>query len=308
MPKDIIAELRRTSVLDEVLLDGDELRRRLNEEDREETDRLLELVRYRPVLEAIFQNPLDRQDLERELGVSRASSHRFTKRLTELGLVERVDGKFRLTGYGEVVVDETFRFETNVRAGRRLAPLLETICEYHREFVIAPFADAVVTTASPEDPYAPVDRFVSLAAESETFRGFNTTQIVPFSVAGFHERLFAGTDAEVIYLPDAVERLLETYPERVADAVARGDLALRSRDALPYGLAIFDDRVGVGGYDPDTGTLRVFVDTDATIARDWAESVYELYRSDSEALADRPDVPDPASAGSTPLATTRRGD
>lgn len=282
MANDIIEDLKRASAFEEVWTDEDELVRRMSAEERLATDRLIEFIRYRPVLEALFQTPLDRQEIERRLDISRATSHRFTKRLIELGVVEKTDGEFRLTGYGEVVVDETFRYETNVRVARQLTPLLDVICEYHREFVIGPFADATVTTADPEDPYRPVNRFVSLARESEIFRGFNTTQMVPLSMEGFHRELIEDTETEVIYLPAAVETLLETYPERAAKAMERGHLALRSRDALPYGLAIFDERVGIGGYDEETGTLRVFVDTDAAIAREWAESVYELYREDSE--------------------------
>lgn len=284
MVNEIIEELKRSSMLDEVLLGGDELERRLNENEREETDRLIEFVRYRPMLEAVFQNPLDRGDIERELEISRATSHRFTKRLIELGLIRKTDRKFHLTGYGEVVLDEVFRFETNVRAGRRLAPLLDAICEYHREFVVGPFADAHVTTAEPANPYAPMERFVSLVDETETFRGFNTTQMAPPSIGTLGGGLFAGIDAEIIYLPETIETVLANDPRRTRSAIESGSLRLRSRDSLPYGLAIFDESVGIGGYDEDTGMLRVFVDTDAVIAREWAEGVYELFAADSEPI------------------------
>ena len=64
-------------------------------------------------------------------------------------------------------------------------------------------------------------------------------------------------------------------------------MRLHSRETLPYGLAIFDERVGIDGYDEDTGVLKVFVDTDAAIAREWAEGVYELFVADSEPLEER---------------------
>ncbi|QIB76470.1 hypothetical protein G3I44_11015 [Halogeometricum borinquense] len=71
----------------------------------------------------------------------------------------------------------------------------------------------------------------------------------------------------------------------MADSFERGHLQLRTREALPYGLAIFDERVGVGGYDDETGALRVFVDTDTDGARRWAEGVYEMYRQASEPVS-----------------------
>ncbi|WP_418286417.1 helix-turn-helix transcriptional regulator [Halorubrum sp. DTA46] len=255
--------------------------------DRVDTDSLGDVVRHRPVLEALRTEPLDRREIEERLEVSRATSHRFTRWLGEQGFVEKADGRFRLTGRGEAVADEVLRFEANVHTVHRLAPLLDTICEDHQEFVLEPFVDATVTLAEPNDPYRPVERFISLLKESETFRGFNTTHMAPLVLGGFHHQIFEETDTEIIYLPHIVEKLFETYPERAREAIDRGHLALRTRDDLPYGLAVFDERVGIGGYDETTGLMQVFVDTDASIAYEWAERVYAAVRADSDPLHER---------------------
>ncbi|MFD1647510.1 helix-turn-helix transcriptional regulator [Haloarchaeobius litoreus] len=252
------------------------------------TDFLGDLVRHGPVLESLRREPLDRREIEERLDVSRATSHRLTQWLDDQGLVEKVEGRFQLTGRGEAVADEVLRFEANVGTVHRLGPLLDAICEDHQEFVVEPFVDATVTVAAPDAPYRPVERFVALVDDSGTFRGFNTTHMAPLVLGAFHQRLFDGTDSEVIYLPSIVEKLFETYPERAAEAVERGHLTLRTRDDLPYGLALFDDRVGIGGYDERTGQMQVFVDTDSPIAREWAERVYASVRADSEPIdADR---------------------
>jgi predicted transcriptional regulator len=254
--------------------------------DRVDTDLLGDIVRHGPLLEALLEAPLDRREIEERLDVSKATSHRFTRWLAEHGLVEKVDGRFRLTGRGEVVAEEVLRFEANVRTAHRLTPLLDVICEDHREFVVEPFVDATVTVAEPDDPYRPVERFVALARDSTTLRGFNTTHMAPLVLGGFHRRVFEGTETEIVYLPHIAEKLFEAYPERATEAVERGHLTLRTRESLPYGLAIFDDRVGIGGYDETTGLMRVFVDTDAPIAREWAARVYDSIRADSEPLDD----------------------
>jgi hypothetical protein len=60
-------------------------RRRIGERltergERLSTDALVEVVRHGPVLEALFVDaPLDHRDVEERLGVSRATSHRFTR-------------------------------------------------------------------------------------------------------------------------------------------------------------------------------------------------------------------------------------
>lgn len=253
-------------------------------DNRVETDLLGDIVRHRPVLEALRTEPLDRREIEDRLDVSRATSHRFTRWLDEQGFVEKVDGRFQLTGRGEAVADEVLRFEANVRTVHRLAPLLNIICEDHQEFVLEPFVDAHVTLAEPDDPYQPVERFISLLSESETFRGFNTTHMAPLVLGGFHDQIFEQTDTEIVYHPHIVEKLFETYPERAHEAIDRGHLALRTRDDLPYGLAIFDECVGIGGYDEATGLMQVFVNTDDPIACEWADRVYASIRADSEPL------------------------
>jgi predicted transcriptional regulator len=252
--------------------------------ERVETDLLGDIVRHRPVLEALRAEPLDRREIEDRLDVSRATSHRLTQWLDEQGFVEKVEGRFRLSGRGEAVADEVLRFEANVRTVHRLAPLLDVICEDHQEFVVEPFVDATVMVAEPDDPYRPIERFVSLLGESETFRGFNTTHMAPLVLGKFHKRMFDDTDTEIIYLPHIVEKLFETYPTQASEAIDRGHLTLRTREDLPYGLAIFDECVGIGGYDETTGQMQVFVDTDSPIAREWAERVYASIRADSKPL------------------------
>ncbi|XVH31940.1 helix-turn-helix transcriptional regulator [Haloferacaceae archaeon DSL9] len=170
---------------------------------------------------------------------------------------------------------------------RRLEPLIESIYPAHQEFVVEPFANATVTGATLDDPYKPVSRVLSLLGETETLRGFNTTHVIPPMVAEARGDVFGGTDVELIHLPSTAETLLSRGSSGTRAAIDRGDLTLRIRGALPYGLALFDDRVGIGGYDEATGALGVFVDTDDPVAVAWAHGVYETYRGDSTPLGER---------------------
>lgn len=201
------------------------LGRRLDaRQKRVDTDRLGDIVRHGPVLEVLRDGPRDRREIEEALDVSRATSHRFPQWLDQRGFVEKVDGRFQLTGPGEAIADEVLRFEANVRTVQRLFPLLELICEDHQEFVLKPFVEARVTRAEPEDPYRPVERFLSLLGESDTFRGFNTPHMAPLVLGEFHQQIFEATETEIVYLPAIAEKLLETYPEQTRAAVDRGFL------------------------------------------------------------------------------------
>jgi predicted transcriptional regulator len=279
----------------EAILENERNRRYLGQRlddagDRIDTDLLGDIVRHGPILEALLEEPLDRREIEQRLDVSRATSHRYTQWLDKQGFVEKADGRFQLTWRGEVVAEEVLRFEANIQTAHRLTPLLDVICEDHREFIVEPFVDATIAVAEPEDPYRPAERFIALVNESETFRGFNTTHMAPLVLGEFHQRVFDDTDTEIIYLPHIMEKLFETYPERAREAIDRGHLALRTRDELPYGLALFDERVGIGGYDETTGLMQVFVDTDSPIACEWAERVYASVRADSNPLDSKTDL------------------
>lgn len=256
----------------------------IDADDRMATDDLVDVVRHGDVLEALSGEPMDRREIEAALGVSRATSHRLTRWLDERGMARKRDGRYELTGFGLTVLEETLRYERNLVTASRLEPLLEAICEDHQEFVIEPFGDATVTTATPDDPYRPVGRFLSLLESSGTLRGFNTTHMVPLAHSDSFDTVFEAVECEIIYLPGVVDTLFETYPERAEAAISDGHLRLRTRETLPYGLAIFDDRVGIGGYDERTGSMTVFVDTDAAIAREWAERTYEIFRDRSDPL------------------------
>ena len=39
--------------------------------------------------------------------------------------------------------------------------------------------------------------------------------MVPLALADVYDHLFDGIDTELIYLPDIVDNLLETYPDRL---------------------------------------------------------------------------------------------
>lgn len=55
-------------------------------------------------------------------------------------------------------------------------------------------------------------------------------------------------------------------------------------DLPPYGISIFDDRIAISGYNPDSGTVQMLIDTDAPEMREWAESIFEPYRREARPL------------------------
>jgi len=159
-------------------------------------------------------------------------------------------------------------------------------------FTLEMWADAVVTTAESADPYRPVNQFLSLLQDTDRFRfvGFTLALLEP-CMEDLCQRISEGMEAEIIDHPSVVEYIRTTYPDQSAEALESGNLTVPVHDDLPsYGVGIVDNRVAVSGYDPDSGTVQVLIETDAPEAREWAESIYRSYRRENPTLAlERPD-------------------
>lgn len=242
-----------------------------------DTAALITLIRRAPALAALREQPLDRRDLEDCLDVSKPTVHRLTRTLGEMGLVERTNGIFVLTELGEAVAGVVAEFTRSVETAYRLTPLFETIQDRYSDFDVAAFEDAIVTTAEPSNPYRPVQRCCSLIEETRTLRGFDTTMLSPQYVDTVHRRVCDGMESELVYPPAVAAHLSSMHPERMAEMIESGHLDFRIHADIPYGLVLFDERVGIRNYCKATGALRAFIDTDSPDVREWAETIYDTY-------------------------------
>lgn len=247
-------------------------------------DLLIDLIRRSPLLEALQQGPLDRGELQDHLDVSRATCHRHTRTLEELGVIERVDGRFQLTDAGRLVTDALTTFERKASSALQLAPVLDAVGDAPVDVDAEAFEGATVTSAEHGDPYSPVARFVALVSETETVRGFDVDVIAPVYMEEIQGRIVDGMETEAIALPEVAKNAIDDYPEKCMEACASGYLTINLLDDLPFALAILDDRVRIGVSERDSRQLRVFVDTDSPAVREWAETVYERYQREAVLL------------------------
>ncbi|MFW5959116.1 MAG: helix-turn-helix transcriptional regulator [Natronomonas sp.] len=247
-------------------------------------DLLIEVVRRAPMIKALQEEPLDRRELEQHLEISKSTAHRNTTLLAERGLVERLDGEYQLTEFGEAVADAVATFETDMRTTVRLAPLLDAVAGIQPRCPINAFSDATVTPADRGDPFGPLARFVSLVKETDTLQMFDSYAVAPTYMNEIHGRVLDGLETKVIERPDVVEDIIENYPKKCVELCASEFLTMRLHDELPFGLVILDSRIGVGVRDPDTDAPRAFVDTDDPKTRAWAETLFESYWSDATRL------------------------
>lgn len=246
-----------------------------------------EAVKRAAALTTLRDGPLTRAELVTALGVSRTTVHRTVQSLDARGLLVHPDGKLALSVLGATVADEAATYRRRINAANHLQPFLDTIDELPAGLDVGLFADARVTEMSQTNPYAPIGRFMALLRDSDSLSGFDTTTVAPIFVEEIGDQILGGMETDIIYLPAVVDELTTAYPGATAAAMNSGQLTLWTHDGLPFGLAIFDDCIGLGGYDPDSGVLRAFVDTDDPDARRWALDLFESYRE----TADRVELP-----------------
>ncbi|WP_232703278.1 helix-turn-helix transcriptional regulator [Halobacterium wangiae] len=244
----------------------------------------IESIKRADTLDALHEGAMDRADLMATLDVSRTTVHRVVRALEGRGLIVQDGSEFRLTPLGRAVAAEVASFRRGVRTASRLEPLLEAVGDDAAAIDVSLFEDATVTTMAPTNPYGPVGRFMELLVASPSLRGFDTTTIAPVFVDNIRDEILGGMEVDVVYLPAVVDAVVDSYPDEVRAAVDSGRLTLSTHPDLPYGLAIFEDRIGVGGYDAETGMLRAFVDTSDPAAREWALAEYERYREEATVL------------------------
>ncbi|WP_436345547.1 helix-turn-helix transcriptional regulator [Natronorubrum sp. FCH18a] len=256
-----------------------------------DTEGLIELIRQKPVLDALREEGgIDRRELEQHLDVSRSTVHRFTRSLRDSGLIERTGSEFVLTPLGEVTAEEVAEFQSTLETAWELAPILRATAPHDIDIDLEAFAGATVTTAAPGNPYRPVNRFMSLVKTTETLRGLDPASINPLHVDELYDRINAGMETEAVYPLTVVEELLTSNPERARTAIGSGNLTFWVHDDLPFGLTLCDERIGVGVYDDETGLLRTYVDTDSPTAREWAEDVYARYCTEASLLTEEIDL------------------
>lgn len=270
------------TIVDEVTTFETSVTRTLQPGD-EDGDLFVEVVRLSPGLQVLSRRPLDRREIEARLDVSTKTGYRITRSLEDRDLIEKSDGTYAITPAGETILEAVSTFEANVRTAVRLGPVLEAIRESGPSVDLGTFADATVTTIHGYT-HNPQSRFLELVDETDTFRGVNSPDLLPFYLGDIQQRLVDGMEFENILRPEFVAEQLAEYPDRALEMCNRPNVSVYLHDDLSYTLVLFTDRIGIGVPDPDTWTVRTFVDTGSPAARSWAEAVYESYRDEAVLL------------------------
>ncbi len=241
-------------------------------------------------LTALAEGPKSRADLRAMTEVSSSTIGRTLREFEDRRWIGKNGHQYEATQLGAFVASGMAELIARIEAERKLRDVWRLLPIEASGFTIEMGSDAVVTVAEADDPYRPVNRFVSLLRETERFRfvGFDVALLEPCKDV-LSQRIIDGMQTEIIDRPSSARYIVSTYPEHCSEPLESGNLTVRTHDDLPmYGVSLFDDRIGLSGYNRDSGTVQALIDTNAPAAREWAESTYESYRREA-----RPFIPEP---------------
>lgn len=237
-------------------------------------------------LVALRAEPRDRRELQAITDASAPTVGRVLGDFEARGWATRDGDRYELTKPGAFVAEHLAEFVGHMSTERTLRDVWPWLPGELEGFTLEMVAGATVTVVEPGDPYGPANRCAELYRETEGLRGCDAALTAPHHFEELYRQIVEGMVTELVFPPAVSENIATTYPERAAEVLASDSFTLWLHGSLPlYRILVFDHRTGIGGYDPDSGVLQVYVDTDSREAREWAESTFETYRREATRFA-----------------------
>lgn len=236
------------------------------------------------ILRAVVESSYRPSELATECSCARETAQRTLTQLRDRGWVERVDGRYRSTPAGDLILDGYDELAATVTHAARLGEFLA-----HVDDDAAPpssvLDDLTLAESTAENPHAPIDRYLTLLGTDPVDRLRGVSPIV--------SRVFNDAAEEVIGPDTSVELVVDRgvlrtsrteFPDatRSAAELDRFDLYV-APEPLTFGLALVDSHAFVGAYD-DTGNVVASVDSTADAFVDWAADLYRTYRERADLI------------------------
>lgn len=246
------------------------------------------------VLDTLNESPCDRDDLREATGASSPTMGRILTDFDDRRWITKEGRTYHLTDLGEFVVSRLREFRDAIHVERTMRDVWPWLPYEIDGFSVELFTDAVVSRPGPGYPYQPVDRITELVVETEVMRGFGMVMLKSSNLEAFFTRSLVDLQSDYIYPPSVFREILSWDAEAVTEAVAHPNCTVWLHDDLPLsewcGVCIFDERVSLCCYDPETGSLQATIDTGSPTMRRWAESHYERYRAEARPIKETDDL------------------
>ena len=251
-------------------------------------DVLQTITRRRPLLEALENEPRDKQALCELLGCSRSTIDRGVRELEWLQFLRRDEGTYRLTVAGRLALAEQRRSAETLES---ISDAGELLTDVPRD---APMSAALLAGARtieppPHAPAKPLRAIVDLVGSAERVRGVSAAERVPQLRTQLYDGVVDGDlEGEAVVTAEFARFIQEEYPDWLTDVVIDGGFDLHVIESVPYELALVEtpseSRVFVFVHDESTA-IRGLIENETPEAFEWGERVYRKFRDASTPLS-----------------------
>jgi len=222
-------------------------------------------------------------ELASEVSCARETIHRSLSGFVDNQWVEKDGHAYRTTAAGEMILAEYETLESTVERTRELGTFLTELGERATEIPESALHSVSVTTATSDDPHAPINRYSSWLGDEpvSSFRGMTPIASPVFNEAA-QRVLGPETDMELIIDAPVFDVSEQAYPDALDRALELDQFTLlRAAESVEFALAVVDGRVSVAAVD-DRGNVVASVDGDDDALYEWATDVYERHRNRAE--------------------------
>lgn len=240
---------------------------------------LLALCRRESIFRTLREGPRRKREIAPCLDCSRSTLDRALRSLTELGLVERLDGEYRLTLRGRLAFREYERFSDRIRGLRSAAPVVDSLppdCSLSP----AVLEDCDVITADRSAPNRPVERYLADVRSAEAIRAVGSV-VTERYVAAFRDCIVnEGASAKITLAETGIRRLLSDHQAFLERTLSLDRFELREIDVIPpYSFCILErtDTTILGMMVYSDNGAKGYLRSDADPAVEWGEARFEDY-------------------------------
>lgn len=240
---------------------------------------LVALCRRESILRRLAEGPRRKREIEPNLDCSRSTLDRALRSLSDLGLVERCNGKYRLTLRGRLALQEYERFADRMCGIQRAAPVVDSLPP-NCPLCPAVLEDCDVITPDRSAPSRPVERYLSDVREAAAIRAVGRV-VTDRYVAAFREAIIdEDAEARITLAESGIRRLLTGHRAFLERTLSLDRFELREIDEEPpFSFCVLQQPettlVSIMVYSANgaSGYLR----SDSTEAVEWAESLFDDY-------------------------------
>lgn len=239
------------------------------------------------MLLATTDRPRSKSDFEELTEVSSSTIRRTLRAFEDREWIRENESQYEVTELGTFMASTMEDFVARMETERDLRSIWHLLPGDQTGFSIEMCSDAVVTVATPDDPYAPINRFESLLRKADMLQFLRPEVALMepcFDV--LRQLVDDGVDVTLVDRPGSHEYFFSTYPEHTPEMLNRDNFTVLEHDELPsYGLGFLDNRTVVCCSEGDSGTVRALLDTDKPEVTEWAEPIISSHEEEAQAVS-----------------------